>query len=382
MKQFKRLSVILLVFLGISGSFASIHARIAPDEQITFHTSQDRTSLKSSIKGSIEQAQHSILLFSFSLSDPDIIEALNKKAEAGLRVTVVVDRNHLGPITKKKVPAIELVTRSYGEGHLHHKLLVIDESELWMGSANFTKNAYEKQENFMFHLDSPEIAQLLSLEADIFKGKERRPEQEPLTITTAEQCITFYLLPHNNLGFTERHLNSQAERALIEKIELAKTSIKIAMNAWTRNDLAKAVIAAHNRGVQVDVIAPDLFGNISMLIDQRVPVTIYNGPLMHNKFMCIDDSILVNGSANWSSAAFTKNDESFMIIDPMTPEQQEVFLSYWSYLTSKQPDEAPDTSEKTIEKLFKEMAKLKEELKREIAKNEQAIFNLKRWTRY
>ena len=94
-----------------------------------------------------------------------------------------------------------------------------------------------------------------------------------------------------------------------------------------------AVIQAHRRGVSVKVAAPDLSGNLPALIQEGIAVKV--NPklgLMHNKLMCVDGSILVNGSANWSQSSFTRSDESFVIMEPMTPEQSQTFKSYWNYL--------------------------------------------------
>lgn len=147
------------------------------------------------------------------------------------------------------------------------------------------------------------------------------------------------------------------DNVLLEKIRQAKTSIKIAMNVWTSNDLTAAIIDAHQRGVKVHVIAPDLFGSLPTLSAAGIPVTIYaRSALLHAKCMCIDDSILINGSANWSQSAFTRNDESFVVIDAMNNEQSQAFADFWNYLGPVEPD-------KISQELYKTIGLLKEELK-------------------
>ncbi len=311
----------------------SLEATVAADAQL-YHT-QDRKHLSVSIKESILHAEKSILIITFSLSDPEIIAALNQKANEGLKVTVVIDRDHLGEIASKKLPNIEIVTRTTGEGHLHHKILVVDESEIWIGSANFTTSAYQTQENLMVRFNSTELAQYLHHEADIFRLSAHRTEHGPLLISLLSQDIYFCLLPHD--GFpqkkVEKSINEQSKQFLIEKIDQANTSIHIAMMVWTNNDLANAVIKAHQRGIKVQVVAPDFGGNLPKLMAAGIEVKV-NPKLsfMHNKLMCIDNSILVNGSANWSQSSFTRSDESFIIVEPLTSEQSEIFTAYWNYL--------------------------------------------------
>jgi cardiolipin synthase A/B len=321
---------ILLILIYCYGTLA---ATVNTNAQL-YHT-QDKKQLAHSIKESILKAEKSILIFTFSLSDSEIISLLNQKANEGLKVTVVIDKEHLGEITTHKVSDIEVVTRTTGEGHLHHKILVIDESEIWIGSANFTKAAYEKQENLMVCFTSTELAQYLHHEAEVFRCNTYRSEHGPLPIFLQNQELYFCLLPHD--GFPprkiEKSINDLSKQFLMDKINQAKSIIHIAMMVWTNNDLANAVISAHKRGVRVQVLAPDLEGNLPKLISAGIEVKV-NPKLsfMHNKMLFIDERILVNGSANWSQSSFTLNDESFVVLEPLTSEQIQDMIQYWSYL--------------------------------------------------
>ena len=96
-------------------------------EAASLYTSQDRTHMAASIKECLSEAQESILILTFSLSDPDIIQLINQKAVEGVAVTVVIDKAHLGEILKDKAPSLEIVSRHSGEGHLHHKILIVDQ---------------------------------------------------------------------------------------------------------------------------------------------------------------------------------------------------------------------------------------------------------------
>lgn len=324
--------------IGNCGTIAApiaITSEISLESQAQFYHSQDRKLLGATLKDSLRQAKESILIFTFSLSDPEIIETLNQQVAAGLMVTVVIDRDHLVEINHKKDPKLEVVTRPTGEGHLHHKILVVDGSEIWIGSANFTKSAYQSQENLMARFTSAELGLYLRHEADVFRGKTQRSAHGPLLISLLEQEIYFCLLPHD--GFPpkkiEQAMNDLSKKLLIDRINQAQTNIHIAMMVWTNNDLTTAVIEAQKRGVKVQVVAPDLGGNLPKLMSAGIEVKV--NPklgLMHNKLMCIDNQILVNGSANWSQSSFTRSDESFVIIEPMTVPQSENFSDYWSYL--------------------------------------------------
>ncbi len=65
------------------------------------------------------------------------------------------------------------------------------------------------------------------------------------------------------------------------------------MMVWTNNDLTQAVIQAQQRGVEVQIIAPDFGGNIPKMMAAGIDVKV-NSKLsfMHNKFAWIDNHIL------------------------------------------------------------------------------------------
>ena len=305
-------------------------------EAASLYTSQDRTHMAASIKECLSEAQESILILTFSLSDPDIIQLINQKAVEGVAVTVVIDKAHLGEILKDKAPSLEIVSRHSGEGHLHHKILIVDHKDIWVGSANFTTSAYTTQENMMVRFESRELAEFLYQEADVFRGGSLRSGHGPIPIALEDQELFFCLLPHD--GFPpkpiEKSINEKSKQLLLEKIKSAKRSLKIAMMVWTNYDLTQAVIAAYKRGVDVQIVSQDFGGTIPTLISNGLKVTANpKFSLMHNKLMCIDGTTLVNGSANWSQSSFTRSDESFVILEPLTEEQNEAFENYWSYLT-------------------------------------------------
>ena len=92
------LAVLLCLGKPAFGEAVSAYTQRSLESEVAFYTTQDHFSLKAAILESITQAQKSILIFAFTLSDKDIIEALTKKAEAGLEVTVIIDKNHIDSV--------------------------------------------------------------------------------------------------------------------------------------------------------------------------------------------------------------------------------------------------------------------------------------------
>ena len=64
-----------------------------------------------------------------------------------------------------------------------------------------------------------------------------------------------------------------------------------------------------------------------------IPIRLKTGQgLLHHKFAYIDDTILVNGSANWTQQAFKSNDDFFVVIYPLTSEQQKKMDQLWDVI--------------------------------------------------
>ena len=111
------------------------------------------------------------------------------------------------------------------------------------------------------------------------------------------------------------------------------------MFTWTRRDLASSVIAAKKRGVDVQVVIDYNAGRgageeiVKLLKSNGVTVHLSRGgPLLHHKFLYIDSSILLNGSANWTRAAFRDNNDCFIVIKGLTPEQSAQLDALWTII--------------------------------------------------
>ena len=290
-------------------------------------------AMKQQLVSQLQSANHSILVMTFTLTDSAIINLLNQKATQGLKVTVVIDKKH---IPHDLHPKIEVITRSIGEGHVHHKILVVDKEVVWIGSANLSSAAYtSSQTNLMSRHVDRDMAQLIHDEADSISGKKARKEHGPLAIIKDDQIIYLCLLPHNGTPpqNVEVEINERSKQFLLEKINESKTSLRIAMMVWTYKELASAVINAHKRGVKVQVVTHSIDGMIPELKKAGIEVIYpHHVSMMHNKFMIIDDSIFVNGSPNWSLASFTWSDESFLVFDPLTLDQLKVIDDLWEHI--------------------------------------------------
>jgi phosphatidylserine/phosphatidylglycerophosphate/cardiolipin synthase-like enzyme len=90
--------------------------------------------------------------------------------------------------------------------------------------------------------------------------------------------------------------------------------------SFTSASIAKALLEAHERGVQVQVIldksqGTEKYSSADFLANQGVPTMIdANHAIAHNKIIIIDGETVITGSFNFTKAAQEKNAEKVLII--------------------------------------------------------------------
>ena len=118
---------------------------------------------------------------------------------------------------------------------------------------------------------------------------------------------------------------------LLQLIDDAQQSIKVAVYTFTETQLANALVRAHKRGVAVDVVLDDYsnnqWGKIHVLEKGGIPVHIYNPKatskekytgIMHDKFAIFDNATVWTGSYNWTYSANFRNQENALVIENET----------------------------------------------------------------
>lgn len=294
------------------------------DLPICLYSNQAGDNLRATFTQAILSAKESIVCLIYSLTDEEIIAALRQQAEKGVKVLVLHDPVATCDVQHKLGPKVELVGRRT-KGLMHNKLLSIDHQIAWIGSANFTRDSLLLHANLVMGIASPILAQSIEEKAENLRRKEPR-RFTPLSIRTDRQELQLSYLPDDGLALEK----------LLLLLETAKKSIKVAMFTFTHPKLTEALIDAHTRGVDVEVVFDrDSSRKTSKMAMQRLTrakmkvfVSERNG-LLHEKVAIIDDTTLIMGSANWTKAAFGANDENILWLSPLTPQQQEKLRQFW-----------------------------------------------------
>lgn len=126
--------------------------------------------------------------------------------------------------------------------------------------------------------------------------------------------------------------DANSEELVLKAIGSARSSIAVAAYSFTSPVIAKALLTAKKRGVDVRVVV-DENGNrskaslaaLNLLANADIPTrTISRYAIHHDKYMVIDKATVQTGSFNYSKAAAKSNSENVVVIW----NNQDVALSY------------------------------------------------------
>ena len=300
-------------------------------EEALFCSNQTGDNLEEIYTSAIEKSQKSILLMIFSLTNEKVIQAIRQKSDQGVSVRVICDAKASPYIIRKLGPKVD-VLRRFGKGLMHLKILVVDEKECWIGSANLTGESLSVHGNLIVGISDESLAHLIQKKADTLLEYDREGEILQSLHQIGNQTLELSFLPDDTKGSLR----------IKQLIRSAQKSIRVAMFTFTRYDLAKELIHARNRGVDVEVVldknsSKGASAKIAALMEAENMNISYSigAPLLHHKFMYIDDKILEIGSANWTKAAFNTNDDCFLILYELTEKQKELMHHLWKVIKAE-----------------------------------------------
>lgn len=336
LKKISVTGIIALLLLTLSKitepSFATSSTPSLPgsSDPVQLYSNQTHDDLTQLYANAIKGAKRSVVLVIYSLKDAKVLEALKHKIDAKVPVFVVCDAQ-ASPGIQRKIPGAHLVRRAH-KGLTHQKILVIDDTDILLGSANLTSESLRVHGNLVVGINNPALAKAL---ADKIKSMDEEGQSDPLARieTSADtQHLELGMLPDD----------ATAPQRLIQLFRSAKKTINVAMFTWTRRDFAQELINAAQRGVKVSVVLDRYSGKgasahiVKMFQRAGIPVKLSTGQgLLHHKFAYIDGSVLINGSANWTNNAFKSNDDCFLVIYPLEPQQQQKMDRLWQTILSE-----------------------------------------------
>jgi phosphatidylserine/phosphatidylglycerophosphate/cardiolipin synthase-like enzyme len=108
--------------------------------------------------------------------------------------------------------------------------------------------------------------------------------------------------------------------AVINEIDKAQKSVYVLAHSFTSDTIAKALVSAHDRGVNVEIILDKsqrtAKSSLASFVEQSGIHTKIDAAhaIAHNKVMIIDGEVLITGSFDFTKVAEEKNAENLFIV--------------------------------------------------------------------
>jgi phosphatidylserine/phosphatidylglycerophosphate/cardiolipin synthase-like enzyme len=265
---------------------------------------------------SIDAARLTVDVAIYSLSLRSIRDALIRAHERGVQVRVVMESDNMdGSAPQALIDAGIPIIGDRREGLMHDKFLIIDRSEVWMGSMNYTFSGTYEDNNALLHIRSTEIAENYTKEfeemyLDDMFGPDTVPETPNPDIEIDGIHVETLFSPDDGL-----------ESHLLDILNNAQESIYFLAFSFTSDSLGEAIRAQAANGLTVAGVMEEqqVKSNIGTEYDpfKQAGLEVYidgNEGQMHHKTMIVDDDIVVTGSYNFTRSAEERNDENVIIL--------------------------------------------------------------------
>jgi len=272
----------------------------------------------------INSAKRYVHMAIFELELESVVDALLKAHEKGVEVAVVMDDRMKREWAAKKLKASGVpVVFDDRRPFMHNKFVIVDGKAVWSGSMNFKESSVRKNDNNAFVIYSPQVAENYEREfQEMFKEHLFGPESPQNThccFRLPGMYIENYFAPEDSIA-----------RRIVSLINGAKRSVRFAAFSFTDDDIGRSMVKARKRGVEVvGVIEERGLKNKGSEYRRlkRGGVAVYpdgNPYIMHNKYIILDDSIVITGSYNFSNSARKRNDENVVIF--FSPSVAKMYL--------------------------------------------------------
>ena len=299
--------VILLIYLLCSHSSLYAEISVIPDREY-FDTVQ---KLIANAESSIDVEM--FLVYSNNLQVRELLDEIIEASERGVEVNILLeDKQEENKISLEYLMGRGVeATLDDPEIKLHAKMILVDGKKLVIGSSNWTRSAFSKNNESNVALDLKE-------------------DKDKIEI-----------------------LRSDYVDRLLEGIDNAKKEIDVIIYSFqfengrvNKNyEVMSALLRACDRGVNIMILfdswREDSKNEPAYQLLEQAGAEVYydlNTIATHNKLVVIDNEIVFLGSANWTTTGLTKNREaSILIRDPPTSR---IYKAYIDELIKNLPEKS------------------------------------------
>ena len=302
----------LSVGYGVRGSWFELYFTDPVDPLSV----QGSGGIDSPLVDAIDDARLSIDVAAYSLSLNSVRNALINAHQRGVTVRMVMESTNMENSDPQRIIQAGIpVVGDNRDGLMHNKFVIIDRSEVWMGSMNFTDNGAYDDNNHMLRIRSTKMAENYIKEfEEMFLDDQFGPdvvaETPNPTLTVDGTRVDTFFSPDDGVA-----------NKLAALLSNAQESIYFMAFSFTSNDLGGIVRAKAEEGLEIHGVMdeeqinsnqgtefdPFRQADLDVLID-GIPGQ------MHHKVFIVDGKIVVLGSYNFSQSAETRNDENILVV--------------------------------------------------------------------
>jgi phosphatidylserine/phosphatidylglycerophosphate/cardiolipin synthase-like enzyme len=310
------LSELIPIELGTGFGFKGLWFELYFTDPTNPLSLQETGGIDVPLADAIDSARISVDVAIYSLSLNSIRDALLRAHDRGVTVRMVMESDNLDRSDPQRLKDAGIpILGDRREGLMHDKFVVIDRSEVWTGSMNFTDSGAYADNNNMIRIRSVKMAENYTKEfeemfVDDKFGDNIVPETPNPRVTIDGTPIDVYFSPDDGV-----------QASFVELVENAQESIYFMAFSFTSDEIGNAIRARAEDGVVVKGVMEDeqVNSNAGTEFDafQQANLEVLrdgNDGQMHHKVIILDESIVIFGSYNFSNSAETRNDENLLVI--------------------------------------------------------------------
>ncbi|MGA2489711.1 MAG: phospholipase D-like domain-containing protein [Anaerolineales bacterium] len=288
----------------------------------------------------IKQARLSVDVAAYSLNLWSVRDALIQDHRRGVVVRMVMESDNMDNQEVQEIKDAGIpVIGDQQEGLMHNKFVVLDRSEVWTGSMNFTVSGVYKDNNNLIRICSPKVAEDYITEFNemfvhhLF-GQDTIVNTPYPKLTINGTPLEVYFSP-----------DDKVEARIVGLVQNAQESINFMAYSFTSNNIGDAIMRQAQAGIQVagvmddNQVASSQGTEYDPFMQAGIDVRLDGNQdgLMHHKVIIIDQKIVITGSYNFTASAEERNDENVVII--FSPEVAAKFMEEFQriYGQAQQP---------------------------------------------
>ena len=267
------------------------------------------------LAAAIDAARISVDVAAYSFSLYSIQQALIHANNRGVQVRMVMESDNMDGSAVQALQGAGIpIVGDERNGLMHDKFMVIDRSEVWTGSMNFTTDGTYADNNNLIRIRSSKVAEDYTVEfEEMFKKDFFGPDaiaRTPYPSMTIDGIpLEIYFSPDDHVA-----------RRIVKLLRDAQHSIYFMAYSFTANDFGDILRQKAQDGLAVEGVMDEsqIKSNQGTEFDGfrlfGLPVYVDgNKGLMHHKVIVIDGQIVITGSYNFTLSAERTNDENVLI---------------------------------------------------------------------